>query len=1046
MENIINEETIKKALKKYCYEVNKYYKAGNIESSYNKPVVDLIEIFGCSAHDFSGERSGANGENVDIKLWHIDEDINSIPPFGAIEVKKVDGRDARARKQVIIEAEKFGNVILTDNVTWEFYHADSEEMYNGFKLLMKNESNEFELDESKIDLFITTIKDFILEKPTNIRSSNRLAYYMSEYARTIKTIVYNILKGDKSKAMHNELFGLYSKIKQELLPDLQIKEFSDMYAQTIVYGLFIARYNDKTTEDFTRGEAIGNLSKESHLLKQFFQHIATSDNLHPTLDDSIDNLCELYSLANLTELLDQYGNKDAIVHFYEDFLTYYDLEQKKSFGAYYTPVSVVRYIINKVDEVLLNEFSINNGLANNDTITIKVKCDPYTVGTGKRQKTLTEKEIDVPKVAILDPACGTGTFGAEIIKYIKDKYFSNGNEAFYKDWLQNKNGLMQRLISFEIMMTSYVIAHLKIRRMLSETLGGQELDKKLPSNIFLTNTLAEPKSILERNEQISLFDFSGAITEEAENADQWKCRRPIQVIIGNPPYLAASKNSYDISAYKYETDGKTPFGERKHLLNDDYVKFIRFAENHIQKDERGVLAFITNNGYLDNQTFRGMRASLLRTFDKIYIVNLHGNSIKKEQSPDGSKDENVFDIMVGVSIIIGIKTSTDSKWAKVYYSDIYGTRDKKFKCLDLNDISFEELNIDQKNAYFIPIDTTNKEEYNNGISLDKLFNIQSTGTDSGNDNVAIAKDRQTICQRVDIVKNALDEEPIIKLFGRFGRGGTAEQVKKDVERNGSIVPLNYRPFDERWTYYTGVCGWLSRTKSKVMQHFINNKKNLGIIFNRGGTSSKDFTSVFVTDKITDIHFFADVAYIAPLYTFSDDALTEKNINLNKSEFDMLTQHLNSKTSPLQVFDYCYGILNDLNYRKEYNEFLRRDYPRIPIIKNQEMLEKYSNAGEKLRKLHLMETNIEKELKVESSNNNLLIEFVKYQNGKLNINKDTVILGITEDIYQYYIGGYQVIDKWFKSHKGEILTIDYFNHIKKIAGIIEETIKIQKQLL
>ena len=1039
------EQTIKKALINYCNEVNKYYKAGNIESSFNKPVIDLIQAFGCSAHDFSGERSGITGENIDIKLWHINEDINTIPPFGAIEVKKVGGEDDRARKQIIIEAKKFGNVILTDNAVWKFYHADSEQMYNGFKLLIKNDKNEFELDESKIDLFIATIKDFILEKPGNIRSSNRLAYYMSEYAKTIKTIVYNILKADNKKAMYDELFGLYSRIKEELLPDLEIREFSDMYAQTIVYGLFIARYNDKTMESFTRGEAIENLSKESHLLKQFFQHIATSDNLHPTLNDSIDKLCELYSLTDIKELLNQYEKKDAIVHFYEDFLTYYDLKQKKSFGAYYTPVSVVRYIVNMVDEVLINEFNINNGLANNDTITIKVKCDPYTIGTGKRQKTLTEKEIDVPKVAILDPACGTGTFGAEIIKYIKDKYFSNGNEAFYKEWLESKNGLMQRLISFEIMMTSYVIAHLKIRRMLTETLGDQELDKKLPSNIFLTNTLAEPKSILERNEQISLFDFSGAITEEAENADQWKCRRPIQVIIGNPPYLAASKNSYDISAYKYETDGKTPFGERKHLLNDDYVKFIRFAENHIQKDERGVLAFITNNGYLDNQTFRGMRASLLRTFDKIYIVNLHGNSIKKEQSPDGSKDENVFDIMVGVSIIIGIKTSIDSKWAKVYYGDIYGTRDKKFKRLDLNHISFEELNIDQKNAYFIPIDTTNKEEYNNGISLDKLFNIQSTGTDSGNDNVAIAKDRQTICQRVDIVKNALDEEPIIKLFGRFGRGGTAEQVKKDVERKGSIVALNYRPFDERWTYYTGVCGWLSRTKSKVMKNFVNNSNNLGIIFNRGGTSSKDFSSVFVTNKITDIHFFADVAYIAPLYTFNDDTLTEKNINLNMSEFDILTQNLNNKPSPLQVFDYCYGILNDLNYRKAYNEFLRRDYPRIPIIKNQEMLEKYSDAGEKLRKLHLMETNIEKDLKIESSNNNLLIEMAKYENEVLRINKDTIITGITEDIYNYYLGGYQVIDKWLKSHKGENLTIDYFNHIKKIAGIIEETINIQKQL-
>ena len=190
------EQTIKKALINYCNEVNKYYKAGNIESSFNKPVIDLIQAFGCSAHDFSGERSGITGENIDIKLWHINEDINTIPPFGAIEVKKVGGEDDRARKQIIIEAKKFGNVILTDNAVWKFYHADSEQMYNGFKLLIKNDKNEFELDESKIDLFIATIKDFILEKPGNIRSSNRLAYYMSEYAKTIKTIVYNILKAD----------------------------------------------------------------------------------------------------------------------------------------------------------------------------------------------------------------------------------------------------------------------------------------------------------------------------------------------------------------------------------------------------------------------------------------------------------------------------------------------------------------------------------------------------------------------------------------------------------------------------------------------------------------------------------------------------------------------------------------------------------------------------------------------------------------------------------------------------------------------------------
>ena len=354
MEQMVNETIIRDSLKKYCKEVNKYFKAGNIESSYNKPVIDLIQSFGCTAHDFSGARGGNNGENIDIKLWHNGEDISKAPPFGAIEVKKVCGVDERARKQILIEAKAFGNVILTDNAVWKFYRADSDKMYNGFALLVKNNNGEYEIDESKVDLFIATIKDFILEKPTNIRSPKKLAYYMAEYAKSIKTIVYNILHSGniKSISMFNELNALYLKLQHDLLPDLTIKEFSDMYAQTIVYGLFIARYNDNSLKTFSRGEAIENLAKESHLLKQFFQHIATSNNLHPTLDDAINKLCNLFSLTNLQQLLNQYEKRDAIVHFYEDFLTYYDLEQKKNFGAYYTPVQIVRFMVEMVDKVL----------------------------------------------------------------------------------------------------------------------------------------------------------------------------------------------------------------------------------------------------------------------------------------------------------------------------------------------------------------------------------------------------------------------------------------------------------------------------------------------------------------------------------------------------------------------------------------------------------------------------------------------------------------------------------------------------------------------
>lgn len=273
---IFDENKIKKALIIYCNKVNELYKAGNVESSYNKPIMDLISLFGCKPEDFSGGRSAEAGENVDIKLWHLEEDINDLPAFGAIEVKKVNGIDDRANKQILIEANKFGNVILTDNVSWRFYQKGETTMYNGFALLKKDENNNFVLDEEKIDLFIQSIKDYLLTEPTNIKSSNKLAFYMAEHARTIKVIIDGILKTDYTKPMFSELNALFAKLREELLPDLTIEKFADMYAQTITYGLFIARYNDKSLTSFSRGEALENLSKESVLLKKFFMHITTS--------------------------------------------------------------------------------------------------------------------------------------------------------------------------------------------------------------------------------------------------------------------------------------------------------------------------------------------------------------------------------------------------------------------------------------------------------------------------------------------------------------------------------------------------------------------------------------------------------------------------------------------------------------------------------------------------------------------------------------------------------------------------------------------------
>lgn len=469
---MMESKEYRKIIDTYFKSVCEAYSLGNIESTYYAPVCTLFNSIGCAARDLSGERKGQSGENIDIKLWHSEDEIAEIEPFAGIEVKAIDEIDKRACSQIITEVKHYGNAILTDNKEWRFWHAGDEKMYAGLTLI-EEKNNVLVLKEEQIGLFFDLLKDFLLKDPAHIKSSTKLAEYMAMHARTIKSIIIGILRDNGSGQplvdpshelpMFPELYGLYRKIKSDLRPNLSTRDFADMYAQTIVYGLFIARYNDTTLDTFDKYEAIGNLQEESELLKQFFMHITGSGKKHPTLDSVVDKLCSLYRMCNISELLNENDTpqKDAIVHFYETFLQYYDPKLRKEMGVFYTPIQAVKYLINMVDIILIDDFRIENGLSNNDQLSFTVPCAPYRpTPQSKQRETVT---IQVPRVAILDPACGTGSFGSEIIKYVKNKYFSGSKEAFYESYIEDKNGLISRLISFEIMMTSYVVAHLKIK-------------------------------------------------------------------------------------------------------------------------------------------------------------------------------------------------------------------------------------------------------------------------------------------------------------------------------------------------------------------------------------------------------------------------------------------------------------------------------------------------------------------------------------------------------------------------------------------------------
>jgi len=1049
------------------------YRLGNTESLYAPSIINLLSQFGCRALDSSGERSREAGENIDVKIWRGDADVTETEPFAGIEIKRVGGIDARARGQIKKEAALYGYAILTDNTVWEFWRAGEDKMYSGVRL-MELVGGTLVLREENVELFVSLMQDFLLQDPAQIRSSNKLAEYMAIHAKTIRSVITGILKengeglplvNDRQKTipLFPELCGLFNKIKEDLRPLLTTRSFADMYAQTIVYGLFIARYNDAKNVAFNRYEAIRKLSEESALLNRFFEHITSTGQKHPTLDGVIDKLCSLYQTCDISALLDNDKRGDAIVHFYEDFLTYYDPALRKSMGVFYTPHQVVRYLVAMVDKLLVEEFGIKGGLSNNEHFDIEVPSEEYV----ERRRTKHTKKITVPRVAILDPAAGTGTFHAEIIRYIKDTYFSGMREAFYEDYISDDKGLLSRMIGFEIMMTSYAVAHLKVHRTIKETLGHAP-EVRLPANVFLTNTLALPNSTLERNEQMSLFDFSAAIADEAYNADTWKSRRPIKVITGNPPYLAASATPFDIEAYKLETDGKTKLKERNaKWLNDDYVKFYHFAEQIINKNNEGILAFVSNNGFLANPTFRGMRASLLRTFDKIYIVDLHGNAKKKEVAPDGSKDENIFDIMAGVALFIGIKTTKKTDWAKVYHADLWGARKQKFHGLLNDGVEYSELKLDGDMTYFVPIGNGDRDVYTQGVSLAELFPINVVGVVTARDALCIQNQKSDI-ESVLRDFQMQDAESLRRQYnlGKDVRDWSVQGAINDIETlDGKVTQIAYRPFDDRYTYYTGRSkGFHCMPRGKFMKHMMADTptpigKNISLVFARSAPVANDFSMVFIADKIIESSLLSaqtsTIASIAPLYV-REEVDGTWTPNFAPEVLAKLAQHMTFQPQPIEVLDYIYGILHDPIYRQRFNEFLKRDFPRVPIINapktegdfhvSEEVFRAYVTAGEKLRKLHLMQTKIPAVLEIEpATSQDLEISAIKYKDGVLHLNPNKCIKGIPVEVWEYRIGGYQVLDKWFKSHKGKTMAMDDFDHIAGVVGLLGESIKIQNEL-
>lgn len=689
---------IAKSVGKYLQDVSAYYLDENSsEMSYRTPFENLLkEIFPSEqGYQTQHDQRAISGNKPDFIVTK-----NHVPLL-YIEVKKV-GEDLDKIEKSAQAARYFGydNLIISDYVSFRFYRSgiryDEPIALGSVNKQTKTINAQLENQER----LVRTILDFTHSHKESIRSGKHLAKIMGGKAQRIRDNTIDFLLSEKTE--NEELKKIMNVIKQHLVADIGVPDFADMYAQTLVYGLFAARYSDTTAETFSRQEARELIPATNPFLQHFFDHIA-GIHFPKRLDTIVTELCEVFTHANVKELMQEYFKKtnlwgkvhespDPVIHFYEDFLQEYDASKKMEMGVFYTPLPVVRFIVRSVDYLLKTDFGITRGLTDDQKIQLQKK--------------------EYAKVQILDVATGTGTFLNEVVRHIHRDFI--GQSGQWPAYVQES--LIPRLHGFELMMASYTIAHLKLGMTLQET-GVRELKGRL--GVYLTNTLDDA---IDYSTQGTLFGFLDSIADESKSASRIKKEYPIMAVIGNPPYSGISQNKHytENSAYKVEPGGLTKLQEKKNWLDDDYVKFIRFAESLVERNQEGVIGMITAHGYIDNPTFRGMRWHLRTTFDKIYILDLHGNSNKKEVSPDGSKDENVFDIKTGVSIILGVKKRENLKQkrpAQIYQADFYGSRKSKNERLDAESLETISWNLLPEDADIWRVEGEGREEYQGGFSI-----------------------------------------------------------------------------------------------------------------------------------------------------------------------------------------------------------------------------------------------------------------------------------------------------------------------------------------
>ncbi|MGL2826046.1 type ISP restriction/modification enzyme [Helicobacter pylori] len=1012
-----------------------------------------------------------NHFNKEFKIEHEPKrDQGSQPDFrvsfqglniGYIENKKV-GTDLRKivesekKDQILKYLELNPNLMLTDYLNFMWVGKDENNAP-----LIKKEISVASLDELSKPLnpnpqterdLIELFKSFFNHEAAPIANAKDFATHLSPRTKYLKNALIQYQKDD-------QVSSIFNNFKEYLYEELSFEDFSDAFAQTLTYSLFIAKLNhpfEKINLDNVRSSIPKNFAVIREMA-DFLKKLDAIKEIQWLLNEILSSINHVDMDSILKDLND---DKDPYLHFYETFLSAYDPKLREKKGVYYTPDSVVKFIINALDSLLKTHF----------------KDAPLGL----------KSALDNENIKLLDFATGTGTFLLEAFrKALEMRKTSDGGISTKEDKYQN---LLKQFYGFEYLIAPYAIAHLNLSQAFKE-----EFKKPLKENdalkIILTNTLIQPSEITAHRGLQPIFE------KELKSAQEIKKDENILIITGNPPYSGASSNEglfeWEVKAtYGIEPEFQTIEVEKnvkltdkikkllkniqtqkegdksvkntnkdalKNLKNlhskyklqneknpkwllDDYVKFMRFAQDKIESLGHGLFGFISNNAFLDNPTFRGLRRSLLECYDELYILNLHGNARKKEKTPQGAKDENVFNIMQGVSINLFVKNPQVVK-QKIYYYDVYGQRAEKYAFLAQNDLnSIEWLEIAPRAPFYLllPLETPLLEEYEQGFSVQKMFQISSVGIATGKDRIFIANNTESL------------KEQVLGYCNEFN-----EQCIKDI---------HYRPFDIRKVYYD--TKKLERARENTFKHMLpppptnpktpnQTRKNVALITSRRFCQSQKSGVGFVSNKISDLRTWTCPGmeggdYVNPLYHSPN--YTE---NFTPEFRSFIDKHYNHSFEPLEVLGYIYALLYSPNYRKRYEEFLKADYPKILFTKNKDLFRVLSLLGIELIGLHVLnkeslnysfeklkDATIGESGYKEERNPIIKKPSHNEPEQRLYINHNAYFRGVSQEIYDYRIGGYCVLDKYLKSHKNEPCDFDHVTHIIKV---IARTIEIQKTL-